>query len=69
MVIHAYINIPYFFRRTKKHITDVLTQTEKENPEANAHVAYVLKALQSVLAFEVCSICNDLKIMYVCMYI
>eukprot|EP01035_Chromulina_nebulosa_P022106 gene22106-28624_t len=33
--------------RTKKHITDILTQTEKENPEANAHVAFVLKSLQS----------------------
>eukprot|EP01036_Dinobryon_divergens_P028548 gene28548-37506_t len=37
-------------KRTKKHITDILTQTEKENPEANAHVAFVLKSLQSIKA-------------------
>ena len=41
-----------FSRRTKKHISDILAQTEKENPEANAHVAFMLKSLQSILAFE-----------------
>ena len=40
---------------------DILAQTEKENPEANAHVAFMLKALQSILAFEVG--------IYACMYI
>ncbi len=46
---HLYVE---FSRRTKKHISDVLAQTEKENPEANAHVAYLLKALKSVVTFE-----------------
>jgi len=44
---------------------DILAQTEKENPEANAHVAFMLKALQSILAFEV----GIYACMYVCMYV
>lgn len=41
-----------FSRRTKKHIGDILAEREKESPEANAHVAFMLKSLKSILAFE-----------------
>lgn len=49
--------IPYhlfneFCRRTKKHISDILAAAEKENPEPTSHVAFLLKAVKSVVAFE-----------------
>ena len=50
-------NLPYhlfveFSRRTTKHVLDVLENAEKENSEATTHVAGLLKALKSILAFE-----------------
>jgi hypothetical protein len=50
-------NLPYhlfveFSRRTTKHVADVLEHGGKDQLDANAHVAGLLKALKSILVFE-----------------
>lgn len=41
-----------FRRRTKKHLSEILAERERENPEANTHVKTMLTALKSVVSFE-----------------